>query len=332
MKWLPLCALLLLGCKPAGTEVNFRHSRTAGTKVATFADDAITAEELKQRFSEMSPYARARYQTVEARREYVDGVARFEMLAREAVKQGLANDPEVIETAKRVMVDRLLKKELDEKPTPVPDAELAAYYEQHKADYNKPEMIRLSHLFVPGAKSDPAAHEKAKARAEEALGKARALQQMDYQGFAQLVREYSEEPRTKPLDGDMRFLSRDELAKEYGPEVDAAAANLTNVGQLSEGVVETEHGYHVLKLQGRQTALALTLDQVKPQLQNILLHEKRMKNYAALLDKLTKEQGYKVMDDQLAKVEIDVKAPTAEQKGPTPNLAPAPLSQGGPTQ
>src|SRR5438477_12651167 len=115
-------ALLWVAACPSkeGVEMNFRHDKAGGTKVATFGDDAVTAEELKQRFAEMSPYARAKYQTLESKREYVDGVARFEMLVREAQKQGLYNDPEVVETAKRVMVDRLLRKELDEKPTPVP--------------------------------------------------------------------------------------------------------------------------------------------------------------------------------------------------------------------
>src|SRR5205823_1188562 len=120
----------------------------------------------------------------------------------------------------------------------------------------------------------------------------------------------------------------DELKDQYGPEVEAAAERLTNIGQLSDGVVQTAKGFHILKLQGRQAALNLTVDQVKPQVQHILLNERRMQNYAALLDRLKKEQSYSVKDDALAKVEVDMKAPTAEQKGPAQQLVPAPMLQG----
>src|SRR4051812_38297106 len=107
---LPLMVLALCACSKqewGKTELNFRHNKTGeGTKVATFAKDSVTAEELKQRFSELSPYARARYQTPEQKKEYVDGLVRFELLAAEAMKRGLANDPDVVETAKKVMVQK----------------------------------------------------------------------------------------------------------------------------------------------------------------------------------------------------------------------------------
>src|SRR5262245_50531254 len=60
-------ALLWVSCKGnGGTQMDLRHNHAGGgTQIATFGDDSITAEELKARFAEMSPYARARYQTVE---------------------------------------------------------------------------------------------------------------------------------------------------------------------------------------------------------------------------------------------------------------------------
>src|SRR5437763_763241 len=89
---LPLCAAALLAGCPSGTgqRVNYKHNHAGtGAPVATWDHDSVTAEELKQRFLEMSPFARTRYQTVEQRKEYVDGLARFELLAAEAEKRGL---------------------------------------------------------------------------------------------------------------------------------------------------------------------------------------------------------------------------------------------------
>ncbi len=309
-------ALSACGGNNSGAAPNFHHNRDGkGTQVATFGDDSITAEELKARLAEMSPYARARYQTVEQKRDYVDGIARFEMLAAEARRRGMANEPEVIETAKKVMVQKLLQRELEEKPNPAPDTQVAEYYEKHKVDYVKPEMVRLSHIFVGKDK---------KAKATEMLETAKTLAPMDYQGFSKMVRENSEEPRTKPLDGDMRFLSKEDLAAQYGAEVAKAAETLTQVGNVFPTLVETEKGFHVLKLGGRQTALNLTIDQVKTQIQNILIHDAKMVKYQALLDGLKTAQGYKVDEAALAKIEVDMKAPAVEAKGPMPGFIPPP--------
>src|SRR4051812_33366169 len=100
---LVLCAAFACSNEGKGT-VDFRHNKGGGTPVATFGKDSITAEELKQRFMELSPIARTQYQTVERRKEYVEGLARFELLAQEALRRGLQQDPEVVETAKKVMV------------------------------------------------------------------------------------------------------------------------------------------------------------------------------------------------------------------------------------
>src|SRR3954464_13477052 len=142
-------SLCVIGCNNgSGAAPNYKHNREGtGTPVATWDSDSITQEELKERFLEMSPFARTRFQTVEAKKEFVDGLANFEVLAAEAQKRGLQNDPEVLETAKKVMVQKLLQKEFDEKAgKKIEDSEIGAFYESHKGDYVKPEMIRMTQL------------------------------------------------------------------------------------------------------------------------------------------------------------------------------------------
>jgi peptidyl-prolyl cis-trans isomerase C len=326
---------LACGEKRSGSgevQMSFRHHRSAQgaqaeTQIATFGDDSITAQELQERFLEMTPYGRARYQTPEQKRDYVDSMARFEMLVAEAVRRGIHQDAEVVESAKRVMVQRLLQKELDETPTPVPDSAVAEYYQTHQADYVKPEMIRLSHLYLAAPKSDSAAHAKVKNRAAELCTKAKALAPMDFAGFAQMVRDRSEEPKTKSSEGDMRTLSMAELTEQYGNEVAQASKELTQVGQVSN-VVEVEAGFHILKLQGRQAMLNLSLEQVKTQIQNTLIREQRMKNYQALLDRLKAQSKYFVDEAALSKLQIDLSAPTQESKRPPPGMIPAPQPVG----
>lgn len=328
-----LSTLALAGCQkstpPGHGDVNFLHNKEAkGTPVATFHKDSITVEELSDRFAEMSPFARARFQTVEERKQFVEGMARFELLAAEALARGLQNDPEVVETAKKVMVQKLVQKEFDEKPTPISDTEVAAYYEKHRQDYVKPEMIRLSHIFIAAEESDPARAEKQK-KAQELVKQARAMQPLDYNAFGKLVTDNSEEPRTKPLRGDMRYLSNEELTKQYGPEIAAASKTLTQVGQVSD-VVATPKGFHVLKLQGRQAALDLNVDQVKTQIQSRLLYERRTENFNKFIDDLKKKAEYKLHDEPISKMEIDMAAKAKDAKGPPPGYIP-PMA-GPPTQ
>lgn len=317
---MPVVIIVLAGCdKPGVAKMDFRRTPptgvSGGTWVARFAGDSITDAELKQRFAEMNPYARARFQTVEQRRDYVEGLVRFELLAQEAVRQGIQNDPEVVETARRVMVQQLLKKELEERADQLTDAQIAAYYESHKSDYVKPAMTRLSHIFFTPA---------SRAKAEEVLGQVKALAPLDYAAFGKLAREHSEDPRTKELEGDLRFLSDEELAKQYGPELVQAAAALKKVGDVAPALVETAKGLHVVKLQGRQIALNLSLAEAKPSIQQVLLNETKQDRFRALLDRLKKQAGYEVNESTLAAIVIDPKAPAVDAKGPQPGFVPAP--------
>src|SRR5713101_1970552 len=278
-----LCVSLLTcvaGCKrDQGDTLNFRHNKDGkGTPVASFNGDSITVEELKQRFSEMSPFLRSRYATVEQRRDYVDGLARFELLAQEAHRRGLQNDPEVVETAKKVMVQKLIQKEFDEKPGAIPDEQIKEYYESHKADYVKPELLRIADILIVAPKENAAERKKKKAKAEEVLGKTKGLNPTDSPGFAALVREYSEDTRTKPIDGDSRFLSKEDLSSQFAPEVAATAAEMKKAGEISP-LIEAANGFYIIRFQGRQAALNLSMDQVKAQIQNRIQHERRTQNF-----------------------------------------------------
>src|SRR5262249_15181463 len=132
---------------------------------------------------------------------------------------------------------KLIQK-LDENKAAISDAEIAEYYEKHKAEYVKPETTRLSNIFIAGPKADPNRAAKKKV-AEELLTKAKANKPTDSAAFIALVRQYSEDPKTKPLDGDMRFLTEAELTSQYGPEVASASAGLKQLGDLSP-LVETQ--------------------------------------------------------------------------------------------
>jgi peptidyl-prolyl cis-trans isomerase C len=334
-----LCLLLLLpltlaACErapaPGHATVDVRHtSQEGGTPVARWQGDRLTAEAVEQRFLEMSPALRERYQTPQARREYVESVARFELLVREALAQGLQNDPEVVASFKRALVGRLTRQKLEQLPLTVTEAEVAAAYERQRGDFVRPAQVRLSHIFLAAPREDAAKVAAARAQAEALLSRARALPAQDFGAFGKLAREHSEEPRTQPLDGDMRFLSDEALARTYGPELLEAVRPLTESGALA-GPVQTAAGFHVLKLQGRQPAVSFSLDDMREQLTQRLRNEKQTRAWADFLEQVSRRQGLTVDEAALGRVPLDLQAPMRAPSGPLPGTVPAPYaSEGG---
>lgn len=319
--------VLVCGCKKGGSSasMDFRHNKDGkGTVVAEIGSDSITAEELKKKLSDLSPFARARYQTLEQKKEYLEGITRFELMAQEALKRGLQNDPDVVDAAKKQMVQKLLQKEINEKPSTVPDDEIQKYYDAHKTDYVKPEMVRVAQIYVSAAKANSAEWKKKKAKAEEVLAQATKLSPFDFAGFNKLAKENSDDPKAQSQDTDVKYITVEELTTASGPEFAKAVADIKANGGLSP-VIETEKGFYIAKLQGRQSALNLTVDQVKQPIQSRIQSEKRTQSYNQFVDSLKKNANYKVHEDVLAKVEVDANAPsTAPNRGGPPGMMPQP--------
>src|SRR5438045_8021345 len=109
LKSLLFCSLLALAACKSETK--------SGTVVAKVGDESITADELKRRLDETSPFLRARYNTLERKKEFLENLIRNELLAQEAQKQGYDKSPAVREQMKPAMIQALIKPQLDDKLT-----------------------------------------------------------------------------------------------------------------------------------------------------------------------------------------------------------------------
>ena len=113
--------------------------------LAKVDDVTITVGEFQERINQQSPYVRARYTSLERKKEFLDNLVRFEVLAKEAERRGLDKDPEVVRTMKQVMIQKLLKDEFDkQRMEDISDAECKKYYDAHPEEFNKPEEVRVS--------------------------------------------------------------------------------------------------------------------------------------------------------------------------------------------
>lgn len=337
-----VCALGLAACSGGKSSTSASTPAAAkkdGPVVATIGADTITADEVKQKLGEQSPFLQARYRDLAHKKEFVQNLVRFEILSQEAYRRGLDKQPEVQATIKKVLVQELIRSEFDEKKATFGEEELKAYYDKHIDEFVKPERVRAQQIFIAGAATDKAARGKAKQKVAELLTqlKANDLKASDKhpqhatyapQLFADLARQSSNDLATQATGGDMRYLSRDDMAKQYTPAFADAVFALQESNQLS-GVVEDELGYHVARMTNRQLAVNRAFDdgQVKDTIKGRLFREQRTKSFDDYVEKLKKDANVSIDEKVLEAVEVPGGA--MPPPGGMPNMVPPPAPVAG---
>jgi peptidyl-prolyl cis-trans isomerase C len=293
-RWLiPAVALLAVGCK-GKSESHRKGSAGPQTVLAQVDDITITTADLKELLARYAnqPFVLARYSSIEKKKELLDSLIRYDVLAIEARKRGYERDPEVQRVAKEKMVRRFLQQEIVDKVklSDVPAADVEKYYKEHAADYVRPEMVRVSQILV-----------KDRAKAGNALAAAKALPKSDFKAFRDLVAKESEDADSKQRGGDLtRF---DRATTQYPAAVVDAAFALEGIGDLSE-LVSTDRGFVILKLTERRPALSRTFEEAKVEIEKRVLEElraKKKKDYVAEARQLVKVEIY---EDALAKLDL----------------------------
>jgi peptidyl-prolyl cis-trans isomerase C len=282
------------------------------TPLAKIDDVTITLGEFQERINRQSPYIRARYTSLEQKKEFLDSLVRFEVLAKEAYRRGLDKDPEVVRTMKQVMIQKLMRDEFDAKVTAdtVADADMKAYYDANLDEYVKPEEVRVSAIIV-----------KNKAQADRVLLEAKGDAGKTNKGFRDLVMKYSQDEETKLRGGDLRYL---ELAnKDVPAPVVKAAFGLVNTGDVS-GVVDAGNGqFYILKQTGRRKQMTKGFEDAKPQIRNKLFREKRLKAQQDFIDGLRTKAKVEINEANLAKVRVDTSQNAVPDDGHGHDLVPS---------
>jgi peptidyl-prolyl cis-trans isomerase C len=226
--------------------------------------------------------AASRFDTPEARRELLDGLVRFELLAQAAERAGLTKDPDAIHALKQIAVTKLVNRELGEaaSPTSITQADLEREYRARQAtDYTLPPAARVRHLRVSQADL-----------ANRLATRARALSPNDDQGFAALASAHSEDTATRASGGDLGFVDK---SSKLPNAVVEAALSLSTPGEV-KGPFETDQGYEVVRLVTRRAAAVSPLSSVEEPLRQRLYRERRAAALEALITRLRKETPVEV--------------------------------------
>lgn len=287
-----------------------------GDPLAVVAGNKVTVEQVQKRLDDQSPFVRARYVELDKKKEFVDSQVRFEVLAAEAYTRGYHQDAEIQEQVKKIIVQKLTREEFDGrvKLADVTDAELHRYFDEHQAEYQKPEMVRASHIaFAFGADADSKAAGK---KAAEQVHKLAADQAKlpDRNWFKELAEKHSTDEGSKRAGGDLRYLSKDDAEQQLGAATRDWLFAGETINEVS-GVLEGKTAWHVIKRTGKRKAITRTFEQVKNQIKNVVFREKRTAAFNSFVEEMKQKHGVQVYEDKIAKLKVDVKLPAPPPGG-----------------
>jgi len=221
-------------------------------------------------------------------------IVRSTVIAQLAKKKGFDKKPE-IRSQQELMVNNFLatiylQKEVVEKVT-ITDDQARAFYKDHGDDFKTPEMIRVRHILI---KTESSASEeekkKAKLKAEEVLKKLKAGED-----FSKLASEVSEDPGTKDKGGELDFFPRGTMIPAF-----EEVAFALKPGEIS-GPVETEYGYHLIKMEEKKTAILEPYEKIKANVKEQALQEMRKTAITNFVEKSMKNAGVEINTGSLGK-------------------------------
>jgi len=187
--------------------------------------------------------------------------------------------------ASQFAIKKLIEQDVSSKIVVTPE-EAKAFYDGNPDLFKTPEMVRASHILVK-VDENATAEDKAKA-----LEKIKGIQKRIQGGedFAQVAKEVSDCP-SKANGGDLNFFRKGQMV----PPFEKAAFSM-KPGETSD-VVETEFGYHIIRVTDRKEPGTLSFDEIKPRIEQHLRSEKMAQEIPKYIETLKSK----------AKIEIFVK-------------------------
>jgi peptidyl-prolyl cis-trans isomerase SurA len=156
--------------------------------------------------------------------------------------------------------------------------EVDAYYEKHADDFNAEPEVRIQQirLIIP-PESSAGEVSRIQAQAESILAKIKGGED-----FTSLVGLYSQDP-TAQAGGDMGTFKRGELL----PAIDEYAFSM-KPGEVSP-VIRTEGGFHIVKVVGRREPTALSDEERRAEVKDVIFSEKAEEDFKVWIEKLRKK-------------------------------------------
>lgn len=151
------------------------------------------------------------------------------------------------------------------------------YYDTHPEEFSSKESVRASHiLFFTSNKTDQEKKEQLQ-KAKDLLIKLKNNEL----SFSEAAKKYSEDKGTARKGGNLGDFSRGKMVKPF----ENAVFSMKNIGDISD-VVESQFGYHIIKLINRTAASIKPYEAVKDKLITNQINEYKQKKTGKYINSL----------------------------------------------
>jgi parvulin-like peptidyl-prolyl isomerase len=201
----------------------------------------------------------------------------------ELAKRGMTQKDieEMIE--KNLMVQKLINDTIA-KAVQIDETEIKKFYDEHPNEMTRPADVEASHILVKSTPTDPPERKtEARKKIDEALQKVKAGE--DFGAMAQTFSEDS----TAARGGALGAIHPGQTV----PAFEQAAFKLA-VGQISD-VVESQFGYHIIKVTAKHDSVLMNLDEVKDRISSYLKQQKTQEAIQKTVDSLRASAKVEVM-------------------------------------
>ena len=201
----------------------------------------------------------------------------------------------------------------------VSDAEVTDYYNKNLTAYTTPEQRTASHILINLARdAKPAEQAAAKAKAESVLAEVRK----NPANFAEIAKAQSQDQGSAAQGGDLGVVEKGAFVK---PVEDAIYA--LKEGEVS-GLVQSEFGYHVIKVTSLKPAQQKPLAEAKDEIAADLKKQKLSKKYSEMAETFTnmvyeQSESLKPVADKLG---LKIETVDGLTRKPNPQLGQAPFN------
>jgi peptidyl-prolyl cis-trans isomerase C len=270
-----------------------------GPVIATVAGESVRLGALEAR---LKAQPELRLSTQEARRQFLEGLIRIDLLARKAREKGYDQDPDFLRRYNQEIGSLYLIKEFEEperKIAPTND-EVRKYFDDHLAESSRAERARIA--IIAFFAEDAAARSLKRSLAQSVLADVKRRAN-DYYAFGTVARFKSEEPVSRATNGELPFLDKTALSTRFGREVGEVSFSMSTP-DLHRQVVETEKGFFLVKLLGKAPAYQPKFEEVGDTIRARLTTERREKDLKAFMDRLWNEANVRIDDEALGKLKL----------------------------
>ncbi len=267
----------------------------ANVEVARFGEHRITLADVAARIRQQPPHMQARYASQANREELLRAMVQFEVIAAEAKRQGLDQQPRVQEAWKDALARALLEDVVRSGPTmaDITEAEIAAWYEDKRDDFVQPERRRAAVLVLPTADEAAEVHAVLAKTIEATPKEARQI-------FGDFVRVRSKDEATAARKGDIGWLTAEGAPPEGVPgSVVKQAFAVDGVGDVSAPFPLGDGRFAVVQVTQVRPATTRTLQEARLDIQNALFREKQAQVRQDYIDALMAKTKVEILADRL---------------------------------